>query len=171
MSETFIGEIRMFAGNFAPRTWAFCDNSLITPGSNQALFSLLGTNYGGDGRTSFALPDMRGRLPMHQGTGPGLTPRPIGQRTGVESVTLTTRDMPGHSHELKGSSNPGDSTEPQSRVLGTGQQAFDTSNSDLIALSSSQVDKNGGSQPHSNIMPFLCVSFIIALQGDYPSRN
>ncbi|OMH33805.1 phage tail protein [Motiliproteus sp. MSK22-1] len=171
MSDPFIGEIRMFAGNFAPRTWAFCDNSLITPGSNEALFSLLGTRYGGNGRTTFALPDMRGRLPMHQGTGPGLTPRPIGQRTGVETVTLTAADMPSHTHPLEGSGNDGDSAEPQSRTLGSGQQAFDTGNTNLVAMSPSQVSDAGGSQPHYNMMPFLCVSFIIALQGDYPSRT
>ena len=171
MSETFIGEIRMFAGNFAPHTWAFCDNGIIPAGSNEALFSLLGSRYGGDGRTTFALPDMRGRLPMHQGTGPGLTPRVIGQRTGVETVTLTAADMPNHTHRLEASGNSADSTEPQGRVMGSGQQAFDTDHTSLVAMSPSQVSDAGGSQPHSNMMPFLCVSFIIALKGTYPPRN
>ncbi|MDE1462243.1 phage tail protein [Spartinivicinus poritis] len=171
MAEPYIGEIRIFAGNFAPVHWAFCDNNLIPVTENGALFSLLGNRYGGDGRSTFALPDMRGRLPVNQGTGPGLTPRSMGERMGVEEVTLTIPQMPSHTHQLQASNNPADSIEPQSRVLANGQPIYSSSNANLVAMSPSQVGKTGGDQPHNNVMPFLCVNFIIALQGIYPQRN
>lgn len=171
MAEPYIGEIRMFAGNFAPRTWAFCDNNLIPVNDNQALFSLLGDRYGGDGRSTFALPDMRGRLPINQGSGPGLTPRQIGERVGAEQVSLTVPQMPSHSHQLQASNNTADSVEPQSRVLANGQTIYSSANANLVAMSPNQVGSCGGNQPHNNVMPFLCVNFIIALQGLYPDRN
>lgn len=118
MSDPFVGEIRMFAGNFAPRQWAFCNGQLMAISQNDALFSLLGTIYGGDGRSSFGIPDMRGRIPMHWGTGPGLTPRPIGQKMGVESVALTANQIPSHSHTMQASTDSVSSVNPTGTVLG-----------------------------------------------------
>jgi microcystin-dependent protein len=171
MSESFIGEIRMFAGNFAPRNWAFCDNNLIPINENTALFSLLGNRYGGDGRSTFALPDMRGRLPVHQGHGPGLTPRTSGEKMGAEQVTLTIQHLPNRSHQIQANSSTAGSTEPQDRVLSSGQSIYTNNGDNLVAMSPNQVASTGGNQPCNNMMPFLCVNFIIALQGIYPSRN
>ncbi|MCB9630425.1 MAG: phage tail protein [Sandaracinaceae bacterium] len=172
MSEPFVGEIRMFAGNFAPRGWAFCDGQLLAISQNDALFSLLGTIYGGDGRTTFGLPDMRGRLPMHAGTGPGLTPMRLGERGGVERVTLTELQIPSHRHAPVGSSDLAVEANPGGAVLAAtssvdlySSAAPDTT---LSPLASAQV---GGSQNHTNEMPFTCVNFIIALFGIYPSRS
>lgn len=171
MAEPFIGEIRMFAGNYAPRDWAFCDNSLIPVNENSVLFSLLGNRYGGDGRNTFALPDMRGRLPVHQGTGPGLTPRSLGERLGVEEVTLLEAQLPNHTHQLCGSTDPALSVMPQGMVLATGQQLYAATSSRPVSMSTDQIGNSGGTQPHDNLMPFLCINFIIALQGIYPDRN
>ena len=174
MSEPFVGEIRMFAGNFAPRGWAFCDGQLLAVSQNDALFSLLGTIYGGDGRTTFGLPDLRGRLPIHAGSGPGLSPRRLGAKGGAENVTLTTNQLPAHSHNIGGNNAAGDSTTP------SGHFAQDTNGSNLYvgALSSTTTSMHsnmltnvGGSRSHTNLMPFLCINFIIALVGIYPSRH
>ena len=120
MSEPFVGEIRMFAGNFAPRGWAFCDGQLLAVSQNDALFSLLGTIYGGDGRTTFGLPDLRGRVPIHAGSGPGLSPRRLGAKAGAENVTLTVNQLPSHSHRLSGSANLASESRPEGNVLGSG---------------------------------------------------
>ena len=172
MSEPFVGEIRMFAGNFAPRGWAFCDGQLLAISQNDALFSLFGTIYGGDGRTTFRLPDLRGRVPIHAGQGPGLTPRQLGARGGAEKVTLTTNQLPSHTHPVKGTNDEADATEP------AGSVPAQSSTVDLYASTAPTVDLNaaavpgvGGSQSHSNLMPFLCVHFIVALFGIYPSRH
>ena len=174
MSEPFVGEIRMFAGNFAPQGWAFCDGQLLAVSQNDALFSLLGTIYGGDGRTTFGLPDMRGRLPMHAGTGPGLSPRRLGAKFGAENVTLTVNQMPSHTHSVGGNNVAGSSSSP------SGYFAKDVSNSNLYinslsstrtSMSSNMITNSGGSGSHTNLMPYLCVNFIIALYGIYPSRN
>ena len=172
MSEPFVGEIRMFAGNFAPRGWAFCDGQLLAVSQNDALFSLLGTIYGGDGRTTFGLPDMRGRIPIHAGSGPGLSPRRLGAKAGAEKVTLTTNQLPSHTHPIQGSSALADSTDPGGRVpaQGTAIDLYATS-APSINFSSSAVTNIGGSRSHSNLMPFLCINFIIALFGIYPSRH
>lgn len=176
MSEPFVGEIRMFAGNFAPRSWAFCDGQLLAVSQNDALFSLLGTIYGGDGRTTFGLPDLRGRIPLHQGTGPGLSSRRLGAKGGSEKVTLTTNQLPNHSHDFIGSTKDADSQVPTGRVLGE-------SPTNLRYLSNAPVSGNrqhfntsslsnaGGSQSHSNLQPTLCLNYIIALFGIYPSRQ
>ena len=119
MSEPFVGEIRMFAGNFAPQGWAFCDGQLLSVNQNDALFSLLGTIYGGDGRTTFGLPDLRGRLPMHAGTGPGLSPQRMGSMGGQENVTLTVNEMPAHSHSANAQSVTANSNDPHGRMLAT----------------------------------------------------
>lgn len=172
MSEPFVGEIRMFAGNFAPRGWAFCDGQLLAVSQNDALFSLFGTIYGGDGRTTFGLPDLRGRLPIHMGSGPGLSPRNIGSRSGVEAVTVTVNQIPSHTHPLQASGDLAGRTTAQDNVLGK------SSNIDLYtgdapdgALNAAAITNVGGSQSHSNVMPYLCLNFIVALVGIYPSRH
>lgn len=172
MSEPFVGEIRMFAGNFAPRGWAFCDGQLLAVSQNDALFSLLGTIYGGDGRTTFGLPDMRGRIPIHAGSGPGLSPRRLGARGGAENVTLSTNQLPSHTHTVKGTSDAADSSDPVTRLpaQATGINIF-ASSAPSINMSGTAVPNVGGSRSHSNLMPFLCVNFIIALFGIYPSRH
>lgn len=172
MSEPFVGEIRMFAGNFAPRGWAFCDGQLLAITSNEVLFSLLGVMYGGDGRTTFGLPDLRGRLPIHAGTGPGLSPRRLAAKFGTEQETLTVNQLPSHSHPLQASSTVANKASPEGRVPGT-SSAFDfyQSGAPGVAMNSASVTNTGGSQSHSNLMPYLCVNFIIALVGIYPSRT
>ncbi|WP_163938556.1 phage tail protein [Paraferrimonas sp. SM1919] len=174
MSEGFIGEIRIFAGTYAPQNWAFCDGRLMAINDNQALFSLLGTAYGGDGRVSFGLPDMRGRLPMHFGTGPGLTPRAIGSRFGTEEVTLTTAEMPNHTHLLQASTTSASSVKPNNQVLAqplVGFYAPQEAGAVPEELSPYTMDNNNGGDSHSNMMPSLGVNFIICTQGLYPSRN
>jgi microcystin-dependent protein len=172
MSEPFVGEIRMFAGNFAPQGWAFCDGQLLAVSQNDALFSLLGTIYGGDGRTTFGLPDLRGRIPVHAGSGPGLSLRTIGQIGGAENVTLTQNQLPAHNHEMAASGDLGSQSNPANNLLAR------ISNNDLYsgdppdaALSSQAIGAAGGSQSHTNLMPYLCINFIIALFGIYPSRH
>ena len=172
MSEPFVVEIRMFAGNFAPRGWAFCDGQLLAVSQNDALFSLLGTIYGGDGLTTFGLPEMRGRISIHQGTGPGLSQRRLGSKGGGEKVTLTTNQLASHTHDFHGSTKNADSNAPQGRVVG---------NSDTIrylksvvqdtSMASSSIANTGGSRSHTNLQPTLCINYIIALFGIYPSRQ
>jgi microcystin-dependent protein len=174
MADPFVGEIRMFAGNFAPKNWAFCDGQLVSVSACDALFSLLGTTYGGDGITSFGLPDLRGRLPVHFGTGPGLTPRPIGQRVGNERVTLQHSQTPSHNHSFIGSTQPATDVAINGRVFAKGltDDMFYTSNTArTTTLIPETIESAGGGQSHSNIMPFLCIHFIIAMVGSYPSRN
>jgi len=172
MSEPFVGEVRMFAGNFAPRGWAFCDGQLLAVSQNDALFSLFGTIYGGDGRTTFGLPDMRGRIPVHAGHGPGLSERRLGSKAGTEDVTLTVNQMPSHTHALKASQATGASASPGNNTLGrtTNFDLYidDTPSGDMAASAISAV---GGSRSHTNVMPYECVHFIVALFGIYPSRH
>lgn len=171
MSEPFIGEIRMFGGNFAPRGWAYCDGQLLSIASNTALFSILGTTYGGDGRVTFALPDLRGRLPMHPGTGPGLSPRRLGDRAGVEAVTLTAAQLPAHNHPLVGTSATPTTAAPGGAQLPTGSSRVYATGTPDAVLAASSIGSTGGSIPHENMPPFATVSFIIALQGIFPSRS
>ncbi|WP_417673768.1 phage tail protein [Roseibium sp.] len=172
MSEPFVGEIRMFAGNFAPRGWAYCDGQLLAVSQNDALFSLLGTIYGGDGRTTFGLPDMRGRIPLHQGEGPGLSPRRLGSKGGAEKVTLTVNQLASHSHDFNASRNAATASDPTGRVLSDvlGFNFYREADQDT-SLGADAIANTGGSQPHTNLMPTLCVHFIIALVGIYPSRH
>lgn len=172
MSEPFVGEVRMFAGNFAPRGWAFCDGQLLAVSQNDALFSLLGTIYGGDGRTTFGLPDLRGRIPIHAGSGPGLSPRRLGAKGGSEKETLTVNQLPSHSHTMQASNSPADVPNPQNTVVGTSNvmELFTGDTADTN-LNSASITNVGGSRSHTNLMPFLCVNFIIALFGIYPSRH
>ena len=168
-AEPFVGEVRWFAGNFAPRGWAFCDGQLLAISSNAALFSLLGTTYGGDGRTTFGLPDMRGRAMMHAGNGPGLMSRPQGQKSGEEDVTLTTAQLP--SHTLRGSDAGGVSVMPDDRVLshvGRLRLYAPSANTDMGATA---ITSSGSGKPHNNMQPFVTMSCIISLYGVYPSRS
>lgn len=171
MSEPFVGEIRMFAGNFAPRGWAFCDGQLLAVSQNDALFSLLGTIYGGDGRTTFGLPDMRGRIPIHAGHGPGLSERRLGAKGGAEKVTLTVNQLPSHSHHFQATNGTATTRDPGGNA--PAEALIDVYASDLspFSLNSEAVTNVGGSRSHTNLMPFLCVHFIIALVGIYPSRH
>ncbi|WP_375551758.1 phage tail protein [Rhodophyticola porphyridii] len=168
--EPLIGQIMLFAGNFAPRNWAFCDGQLLAISSNSALFSILGTTYGGDGRTSFGLPDLRGRVPMHAGTGPGLSPRQIGQRVGVETVTLNTSEMPSHNHEMGVVNAPADNDRPSGDLLARAS-IYSAVTTPVVALNPASISNAGGSLPHENMQPTLCINYIIALQGIFPSRN
>ena len=172
MSEPFVGEIRMFAGNFAPRGWAFCDGQLLAVSQNDALFSLLGTIYGGDGRTTFGLPDLRGRIPLHAGTGPGLSPRRLGSKAGDENETLTTNQLASHSHDWNANKLDATGGTPQGKVLAkaVGFRFWEPA-APNTSLASSTIAETGGGQPHTNLMPTLCVNFIIALFGIYPSRQ
>jgi microcystin-dependent protein len=172
MSEPFVGEIRMFAGNFAPRGWAFCDGQLLAVSQNDALFSLLVTTYGGDGRSTFGLPDLRGRIPIHAGTGPGLSPRRLGSKSGAETVTVTVNQLPSHSHPLQASTDIARTPNPATNVPATSTVVDGYINEPPSeSMASSAVGSVGGSQSHTNLMPFLCVHFIIALFGIYPSQN
>ncbi|WNG57681.1 phage tail protein [Archangium gephyra] len=177
MSEPFVGEIRMFAGNFAPRGWAFCQGQILPIAQNQALFSILGTTYGGNGQTTFALPDLRGRYPMQPGQGPGLSPRTLGEQGGSETVTLIANQMPAHTHALTAHGAAGDSISPQGgfnaglTLSGTGQPESLYASSADTTMNPAAIGIAGGSQPHNNMSPFLCLNFIIALEGIYPSRN
>ena len=172
MSEPFVGEIRMFAGNFAPRGWAFCDGQLLAVSQNDALFSLLGTIYGGDGRTTFGLPDMRGRVPIHAGSGPGLSPRRLGAKAGSENETLTVNQLPSHTHRQQATASNATSRDPVGAALANAGFG-DVYTDDLgdVNMSSGSIELTGGSRSHTNLQPFLCVNFIIALAGIYPSRH
>jgi microcystin-dependent protein len=176
MSEPFLGEIRMFAGNFAPKGWAFCNGQVLSIAQNTALFSILGTTYGGNGQTTFALPELQGRVPMHWGQGPGLTPRTLGESSGSESVTLVSTQIPAHTHSLSASSTQGDQPSPDGNVPAVtvdtnGQLLNGYSAVENVRMANTSVGLYGGSQPHENMQPYQCVSFIIALEGIYPSRS
>ena len=170
MSNPFVGEIKMFAGSFAPRGYALCDGTLLAVSQNDALFSLFGTIYGGDGRTTFGLPDLRGRSPIHQGTGPGLSNRRIGAKGGAETHTLTTNQLPAHNHEVKASSTLANQFLGTNRVLGksTNSSIYGNTNPGTMDGVLANV---GGSQAHANQQPYLCINFIVALVGVYPSRT
>jgi microcystin-dependent protein len=173
MSEPFIAEIRIFAGNFAPRGWAFCEGQLLLISQNTALFSLIGTTYGGDGRSTTALPNLQGRAPMHPGRGPGLTDRRLGQQGGVTQVTLTEAQIPFHNHKMFLNPNAmGDTNSPKNKIFA--QSAVpDASvyNVDNPGVNAGSFTESGGSQSHNNMQPYIGVNFIIALVGLYPSRS
>lgn len=172
MSSPYIGEIRMFAGTFAPLGWAFCAGQVLPISQNDALFNLIGTTYGGDGQSTFALPDLQGRIPIHMGTGTGLTPRVIGENGGSETVTLTSAQIASHSHAFPASINAASAGDPLNNVVAnTGAEFVYSTSSPNVTMSPSAINPAGGSQPHDNAMPFLCVNFIIALEGIYPSQS
>lgn len=173
MSEAFVGEIKMFAGNFAPRGYAFCDGQLLAVSQNDALFSLYGTIYGGDGKTTFGLPDLRGRIPLHQGQGPGLSSRRLGSKGGAERETLTVNQLPSHRHTVEGSNNMATNETLNGHVLSgsVGGNFYNNTASTSAQLENGVVANTGGSQSHNNMMPTLCIHFIVALVGIYPSRH
>ncbi len=171
MSEPFVGEIRMFAGNFAPRGWAFCDGQLLAVSQNDALFSLLGTIYGGDGRTTFGLPDLRGRIPIHAGSGPGLSQRRLGAKSGTEKVTLTINQVPSHTHNVVATNSQGTERNPSGNIMARSGGDIYRQATPNGTMATSTLTNVGGSQSHTNLMPALCIHFIIALVGIYPSRN
>lgn len=170
--DDFIGIIRMFGGNFAIRNYAKCDGQLLSIAQNTALFSILGTTYGGDGRTTFGLPDFRGRVPMNWGSGPGLSSYQIGQRGGVQDVTLNVTQIPQHNHpvQLQVNSGAGDESANNGQYLASHAGAFseEGNGATLAGLSSGN---SGGNLPHTNMQPYLAVTFIICLFGIFPSRN
>jgi microcystin-dependent protein len=172
LASPYVGEIRMFGGNFAPRDWAFCNGQLLPIDQNTALFQLIGTTYGGDGQTTFALPDLRGRLPLHQGTSPNGQSYIIGQTGGVESVTLTTSQIPAHNHAFTGTTNPGGTTNPPTNIVAqnSGNNIY-IEDQAFVALAPQSLLPDGGSQPHENLQPFLCVAFIISLAGIFPTPS
>ncbi|MBW7476070.1 tail fiber protein [Paenibacillus oenotherae] len=172
--DPYVGEIRIFAGSYAPRGWAFCNGQLVAIRQNTALFSILGVQYGGDGKTTFALPNLQGKAPMNQGNGPGLTPRSVGEDVGSSTVTLLTTELPNHIHTATCPSNvAADQMTPQGAVwANTGGRKGDKVYSDLIntPMNPMAILPQGGSQPHNNMQPYLAINYIIALEGVFPQR-
>lgn len=193
--EGNIGEVRLFAGNFAPRAWAFCEGQLLAISQNTALFSILGTTYGGDGRTTFGLPDLRGRVAIAPGTGPGLSTHRLGARSGVETVTLTQNQMPSHSHlasmqgvqgvasipaaaDTASTEDPTNAVPAVPEIAGNNAIYADAASADThlapgaVAFAGAPtIGNSGGSQPFTNMQPYLALNYIICLQGVFPSRN
>ena len=169
-TEPFIGEVQMFAGNFAPRGWALCDGQLLSVSQYDALFSLLGTNYGGDGRTTFGLPDLRSRIPIGTGQGSGLSNRQLGERVGQEQVTLTANEVPAHTHNWEVTSGASNASNPTNARLAAAK-VYSNAAPDTALNAAAVTPSAGGSRPHPNEQPFLVVNYIIALVGIYPSRN
>jgi microcystin-dependent protein len=170
--DPFVAEIRIFGFNFAPKGWAFCDGQLLPLSQNTALFSLLGTTYGGDGKSTFALPDMQGNAPMHPGQGPGLSLHDLGETGGSETVTLLESEIPLHSHNFMASQSDGNDTSPQNELLATGigVNAF-AAPPPTVPMSPNMLTPAGGDQPHNNMMQYLTLNFCIALQGVFPPRT
>lgn len=172
MADPFVAEIRIFPFNFAPRGWAWCDGQLLPLSQNTALFSLLGTTYGGNGKSNFALPDLQGRVPMHPGQGPGLSLHDLGETGGSETETLLESEIPSHSHAMRASYADGISQSPVNELLATGINISQYAPPGaLTALSPNTLAPAGGDQPHNNMMPFLTFYFCIALQGVFPPRT
>lgn len=168
----YIGEIRIFAGNYAPQGWAFCDGSVQAISENEALFNLIGTTYGGDGQTTFKLPDLRGRIPVHQGAGPGLTPRTPGEQGGVENVTLTSNQIPAHTHPFMATTSAGAQASPAAHVAAQGPQVqLYIEDAPDSSLAPNALAPAGGSQPHPNLQPFICINYIISLYGIFPTQS
>jgi microcystin-dependent protein len=176
MSNPFLGEIRMFGGNFAPKGWALCNGQLLAISQNTALFSLLGTIYGGNGTTTFALPDLRGRVPIHFGQGAGLSNYTQGQQAGSESVTLLVGQLPAHNHTISGVASGGNQAGPANgsfaiESTGTSLNYASSSSPPNSPMNPAMLSQTGQNQPHNNIQPYLCINFIIALIGIFPARN
>jgi microcystin-dependent protein len=172
MPEPYVGEIRMFAGNFAPNGWMFCEGQTLPISENEVLFQLIGTTYGGDGQETFNLPNLASRVPMHMGTGPDGTTYQIGEMAGTEQETLTTQQIPNHSHPMVASTSPAQALNPTGAI--TAQSSLVTLYSPetpTVNLATSAVSPQGGSQPHENTQPFLCINFIISLFGRFPSQT
>jgi microcystin-dependent protein len=174
MADPFVAEIRIFPFNFAPKGWAWCDGQLMPLSQNTALFSLLGTTYGGDGKSNFALPDMQGNAPMHPGQGPGLSLHDLGEMGGSETVTLLESEIPAHSHALNGLAAVGNRTTPVGNTIArvTGATPYiPPAGKALVAMAPQALTPAGGDLPHNNMMPYLTLFFNIALQGVFPPRT
>jgi microcystin-dependent protein len=170
--DPFVAEIRIFPFNFAPKGWAFCDGQILPLSQNTALFSLLGTTYGGDGKSNFALPNMQGNAPMHPGQGPGLSLHDLGETGGTETVSLLESEMPSHSHALLGQNAVGDTPVANGHVLARATGAYQTNvGTNVVAMAPAALPPAGGDQPHNNMQPYLTLNFCIALQGVYPPRS
>jgi microcystin-dependent protein len=172
MSQPYVGEIRMFAGNFAPAGWMFCDGELLPISENDTLFNLIGTTYGGDGEETFALPNLQSRIPIHAGQGSGLSLHQLAEAAGVETVTLTTQQIPAHQHAPLASDQEGTLSSPNNAVwavASTGNQLY-SSPPGVNTMHAQSIGSNGGSQPHDNMGPYLCVNYIISLFGIYPNQ-
>ena len=174
MADPFVAEIRIFPFNFAPRGWAFCDGQLLPISQNTALFSLLGTTYGGDGRSNFALPDLQGRVPVHPGQGPGLSLHDLGEQGGSETVTLLQSEIPAHTHALAASAAAGVARSPSGELFANesgGVNSYAALASPTALLAAAACGLAGGDQPHNNLAPYLTMNFCIALQGVFPPRG
>jgi microcystin-dependent protein len=174
MGQPFVGEVRLVAFNFPPNGWMMCQGQLLPISENETLFNLIGTTYGGDGQSTFQLPDLQGRVPIHQGNGPGGVNFTIGEKAGVESVTLTTQQIPIHSHPLLGSSANGNSNFPQGNVLAANPTfVYVTTGPPNAnkAMNAVAITPQGGSQPHDNLQPYLTMSWVISLFGIFPSQT
>jgi microcystin-dependent protein len=171
MAQPYVGEIRIFAGNFAPAGWMFCDGQLLPISENETLFNLIGTTYGGDGQSTFALPQLQSRAPLHMGPGPGGISYQLAEQAGVESVTLTTGQIPAHAHPVFASLGPGNQNSPVGSVTATSSSVQIYIEDSVDSPFGAIVQPVGGSQPHDNLQPYLCVNFIISLFGIFPSQN
>jgi microcystin-dependent protein len=174
MSDQFVAEIRIFGFNFAPTGWALCNGQILPISQNTALFSLLGTTYGGNGQSTFALPNMEGSAPMHPGQGPGLSLHDLGEQSGAEFTTLLESEMPNHPHTFQAFATPADLKEPQAGAVLTRTQngaLYNTTVSNLVQMAPQALPPAGGSLPHNNMMPYLTLNFCIALQGIFPPRT
>lgn len=174
MADPFVAEIRIFGFNFAPKGWAFCDGQLMPLSQNTALFSLLGTTYGGDGKSNFALPNLQGQAPMHHGQGPGLSLHDLGESAGSETVTLLQSEVPAHAHGLQATTQPGEDPSPANEALGrsVGASLYQSDTAtNLVPMAPQALATTGGSAPHNNMQPYLTLNFCIALQGVFPPRS
>jgi microcystin-dependent protein len=174
MADPFVAEIRIFPFNFAPKGWAWCDGQLLPLSQNTALFSLLGTTYGGDGKSNFALPDLQGRAPMHPGQGPGLSLHDLGETGGSDTVALLESEIPAHTHALRADTNVAEVPDPSATSLARGSSinAYQTNpNQSLVTMNASTIAPAGGDQPHNNLQPYLTFYFCISLQGVFPPRT
>lgn len=173
MPEPYVGEIRMFAGNFAPNGWMFCEGQTLAISENETLFQLIGTTYGGDGQSTFNLPNLASRVPIHMGTGPDGTTYQIGEMAGTEQETLTVQQIPAHSHVVRcHSGGTNNSTNPQDSVWNpSDSNQYSTNIAGLVSMNPGAISPAGGSQPHENTQPFLCINFIISLFGVFPSQT
>lgn len=171
MSDQYLGEIRMFSGNYAPQGWALCNGQMLQISQNEALYSLIKTNYGGDGTSTFALPDLQGRVAVHMGTNPNTgTAYPIGQKAGTETVTLTEAQLPSHTHTVSAQQLAGTSASPANNVWATSTKNVYSKAAPNGVMDSGVISSVGGNQAHDNVMPFTTLTFIIALQGIYPTK-
>jgi microcystin-dependent protein len=171
MGQPYIGEIRMFAGNFNPNGWAFCDGQLIPISENDALFTLIGTTYGGDGQETFALPNLQSRIPIHMGAGPDGVTYQLGEMAGTETVTLTTQQIPIHTHAFLVSGDSGSASNASNAMPATGVTIYRPDQPATAAMNAAAITPVGGSQPHENMQPFLCINYIISLFGIFPTQT